>query len=296
MKTRLNAVLILFIAILLLMSCKLGNKSGLAGGSDSISLREIKPLVHTYDTLGEGLPIFYNMYLSVEMSTLFQTSGAVYKQELLNSADKITDYVTSSKKALNLGVYAVDLSYAKVFEQYETAAKYFNAMQRLAEELGIPATYFENTARRFDRNINNKDSLISIANEVYMATDKYLRENERYSAAGQIILGGWVEAIQIAVDVANSTRDINIIERLADQRVSLGNVINMLNDYADDVAIKQNLQKLKEIKPLFDSFIVKPDAKFDPASAAGKKTIQEYLLKVNEIGGKIKTIRKEIVS
>ena len=296
MKTRLNAVLIMFVSIILLMGCKQGGRYNLSGGSDSISLGDIKPLVHSYDTLGEGLPIFYNMYLSVEMSTLFQASGAVFKPELLNSADNMGDYVTSSKKALNLGVYAVDLSYSKVFEQYETASIYFSAMQKMAEELGIPADYFENTANRFERNINNKDSLITIANEVYMETDRYLRENERYSAAAQIILGGWVEAIQIAVDVAVSTRDINIIERLAEQRTSLTNVIAMLNDYADDVAINQNLQKLKQLQPLFDSFIVKLDNKFDPASASGRKIIQDYLVKVDEIGRQIKAIRKEIVS
>jgi hypothetical protein len=296
MKTRLNAVLIICLFTAVIISCKNGAKSDLAGGSDSINLGDIKPLIHNYDSTGVGLPIFYNMYLSVEMSSLFQTSGAVYKPELLNSADKITDYVTSSKKALNLGVYAVDLSYAKVFEQYETAAKYFNAMEKMAEELGIPSTYFENTAKRFDQNINNKDSLISIANEVYMATDKYLRENERYSAAAQIILGGWVEALDIAVDVANSTKSLDIIERFAEQKNSLVNVIDMLDDYSDDVAIKQNLQRLKELKPLFDALVVNVDSKFDPASASGKKVIEVYLMKVNEVGRKIKEIRKEIVS
>jgi hypothetical protein len=296
MKTRLNAVLIMCLFTCLFFSCKYGTKSDTGAGSDSINLGDIKPLIHNYDSTGVGLPIFYNMYLSVEMSSLFQTTGAVYKPELLNSAEKVSDYVTSSKKALNLGVYAVDLSYAKVFEQYETAAKYFNAMEKMAEELGIPSNYFENTAKRFDQNINNKDSLISIANEVYMATDKYLRENERYSAAAQIILGGWVEAVDIAVDVANSTKSIDIIERFAEQKTSLGNVIAMLDDYSDDVAIKQYLQRLKELKPMFDALVINVDGKFDPASASGKKTIEVYLMKVNEIGRKIKEIRKEVVS
>jgi hypothetical protein len=296
MKTRLSGSLVLIALISILFACKQSGRSGSAEGTDSISLEEIKPLVHKFDTMGEGLPIFYNMYLSVEMSSLFEASGAVFEQELLNSPDKITDYVTSSKKALNLGVYAVDLSYSKVFEQFETAGKFFNAMQRMAEELGIPSNYFENTAKRFDRNINNKDSLITIANEVYMATDNYLRENERYSAAAQIILGGWVEAVHIAADIAARTKDYDIIERLAEQRVSLTNVIKMLKSYDDDVTIKQNLQKLNQLQSLFDSFVVKVDANFNPASAEGKKTIQGYLIQVNEIGKKINQIRSEIVS
>jgi hypothetical protein len=296
MKTRLRALMLLAMMVLVVTSCKQRSKTTSTDDMDSINLGEINPLVHEYDTMSEGLPIFYNMYLSVEMSSLFQSSGAVFKQELLNSPDKMSNYVTSSKKALNLGVYAVDLSYAKVSEQLETAGRYFNAMQRMAEEMGIPSDYFKNTAERFDRNINNKDSLIKIANEVYMASDNYLRENERYAASAQIILGGWVEAIHIATSLAASTKDIGVIERLAEQRLSLANVINMLNDYSSDVEINNNLQKLKQLQPVFDSFVVEVDADFNPTTADGKKVLQEYLVKINEIGKQIRSIRSVIIS
>lgn len=296
MKTRLHAGMLLMAALFLVASCKQGIKSGSNEVLDSISLGDVEPLVHEFDTMTDGLPIFYNMYLSVEMSSLFQSSGAVFKQDLLNSPDKMSDYVTSSKKALNLGVFAVDLSYAKVSEQLEIAGRYFNAMQRMAEEMGIPASYFENTAQRFERNIDNKDSLIKIANEVYMASDNYLRENERYAASAQIILGGWVEAIHIAANVASNTKDIEIIERLSEQRISLANVINMLSEYSDNEDINKNIGKLKNLKLLFDTFIVDIDSDFDPGSAAGKKVIQNYLTKVGEISRQISSIRSEIIS
>ena len=209
------------------------------------------------DTSGVGLPIFYNMYLSVELTSLFEASGAVYRPELLNSPDKSGNYVTSSKKALNLGVYAVDLSYTKVSEQLETAGRYFNAMQRMAEEMGIPSVYFQNTAERFEKNIDSKDSLIKIANEVDTALKNYLRENERYAASAQIILGGWVEAIHIATNVAASTKDMEIIERLADQKTSLSNLINMLSDYTTLIwYVNRHLEKLKQLQPVFNSFTV----------------------------------------
>ncbi len=297
MKTLVRSGLLLIAGLaILLNSCKSDGKKGNADTMDSISLSEIKPLRHEFDTMSDGLPIFYNMYLSVEMSSLFQSSGAVFKQELLNSPDKSSNYVTSSKKALNLGVYAVDLSYAKVSEQLETAGRYFNAMQKMAEEMGIPSDYFNNTAERFDRNINNKDSLIKIANEVYMASDNYLRENERYAASAQIILGGWIEAIHIAASIASSTKDIEVIERLAEQRISLTNVINMLDEYNNDADINKNLIKLRELKPVFDSFVVNVEGDFNPASADGKKQLQEYLAKIDEIGKKIKSIRSGIIS
>lgn len=278
------------------MNCKQAAKreSGLAG-IDSVDLKETEPYISMYDTMGEGLPIFYNMYLSVEMSTLFDAAGAVFNETLLNRTDKITDYTTSSKKALNLGVYAVDLSYSKVFEQIETAGRFFNAMQKLAEELGIPADYFENTAKRFDRNINNKDSLIKIANEVYMSTDSYLKDNERYSAAAQIILGGWTEAIYIAIDIAKSTRDFDIIERLADQKYSLANLMDMLYNYDSDPVIAEYLVRLKALRNLFDTFEVKVAGDFDPASPEGKQTVNKLLLKVKEIEKPVLELRSSMV-
>jgi hypothetical protein len=292
MNKRLHAGIFLLTVLVLMMSCKSGSKVE----PGSVSLAEAEPIMHDMYTLKDGLPIFYNMYLSVEMSSLFQSSGAIFKQELLNSPDKISYYSTSSKKALNLGVYAVDLSYAKVSGQLEIAAHYFNAMQRIAEEMGIPSSYFEKTAQRFDQNINDKDSLIKIANEVYMSSDNYLRENERYSASAQIILGGWIEAIYLASNIASGTKDIEVIERLAEQRISLANVINMLNEYSDNEDINKNLEKLRKLKPVFDTFIVDIDGNFDPASPEGKKTIQAYLIKVGEISKHIGSIRAEIIS
>ena len=159
---------------------------------DSLNTEAKEIPLNPLDTAGEGLPIFYNMYLSVELSSLFESAGAVFTPELMNGVDKTNEYITSSQQAVNLGVYAVNLSYAKVFDQVETAGKYFNAMKQLSQDLGIPADYFENTVQRFERNFTNKDSLISLANEVYVATEDYLKENERYTTAALIIMGGWV--------------------------------------------------------------------------------------------------------
>ncbi|MBN2480670.1 MAG: hypothetical protein JXB19_02940 [Bacteroidales bacterium] len=295
MKSAAPVILFLLLIIIGTINCK-RNQNVISGlGIDSINLDQPVPMKYMYDTTGVGLPIFYNMYLSVELSSLFESSGAVFEQVLLNPTDKVTDYITSSKKALNLGVFAVDLSYSRVFEQLDIAASYFNAMQRMAEELGIPSNYFENTAQRFERNINNKDSLIKIANEVYMATDTYLKENERYGAASLVIIGGWVEAVYIACDVAAGTGDYDILERLAEQRYSLGNLLGMLKNYEDDVMIEKYITDLTELQPYFDSFVVKIHENFNPDSPEGRQEIQGYLDIVSKISTKVTAIRNEIV-
>jgi hypothetical protein len=295
MKQRRFFIIPATILLMLLIACKSGDRSGTDQiDLEGISLEKDTMILDSKDTVGQGLPIFYNMYLSVEMSTLFESIGAVFDADLLNSTSKIPEYITSSKKALNLGVYAVDLSYSRIFEQIEYTGRYFNAMQKLSEELGIPSDFFQNTAKKFDRNINDKDSLIIIANEVYAATDNYLKENERYSAAAQIILGGWTEAMHIAVDVANESKQIEVFERVAEQKYSLENLIDMLENHKDDEVILDYLSRLEQLRQPFSKLYEIVNADFDPSASEGKKHIETISAQITRLGKHIDEIRNEI--
>ena len=239
------------------------------------------------EELGQGIPIYYNMYLTVELSTLLENEGAQYQESLLNPVEKAKEYITSSEKAMNLGVYAVDLSYARVFEQYQKAGSYFSAMYRLSEELGIPEDYIYSTSDRLERNISNKDSLNKIANEIYVTVDEYLKENEREHASALIVLGGWVEALYIAAnvfDLDNENEDFEYMERIAEQKYSLEKLIELLEQFKYDETIAKMLTQLNELKPVFDAFQVRPD------------NVEQSVKELQAINEKINDIRRQIVT
>lgn len=285
-----------FLIVIAIVSCKPAtNKTEDAIDYQSIQTGEKEEVINSFDTVGEGLPIFYNMYLTVEMSTLFESAHAVFNQDLLNQPVKTSDYITNSKKALNLGVYAVDLSYCRIFEQFEIAGRYFNSMQKLSEELGIPADFFINTSKRFEKNINDRDSLIKIANEVYFTTDNYLRENEQYGVAAQIILGGWIEAVHIASNVALYSKDPNIIERYADQKYSLKNLLLMLSNYPEDEVIKHYVKRLNAVDNIYSTFDFNLPADLNPDSSGARKLINQALVKIRTIEKQVNAIRHEII-
>lgn len=291
-----NTIAVVLISASLLFACKSNRKSIHVIELDSINLADSIRTINPLDTVGEGLPIFYNMYLSVELSTLFESTGAIFTSELMNNTDKTSEYITSAQQAINLGVYAVDLSYTKVFDQVEIAGRYFNAMQQLSKELGIPGDYFENTAERFERNIANKDSLILLANEVYYTTEDYLKNNERYTTAAMIIMGGWVEAIHIAIDVAIESRDANIIERLIDQKYSLNNLMLMLSEHKSNEIVKEYLTKLNKLKQEFDGIDINFDADFDPSTKKGQKLIDQAVLQISEFREVVDNFRNELIN
>ena len=292
---RTTLLLMSLLLAIVLAGCKSFREKNQLIEFDSIDLSSQVIPVNPLDTTGDGLPIFYNMYLSVELSSLFESAGAVFTPELMNSIDKSSEYITSSQQAVNLGVYAVDLSYARVFDQVEMAGRYFNAMKQLAQELGIPSDYFENTVKRFERNFTNKDSLIQLANEVYVTTDEYLKENERYTAAALIIMGGWVEAIFIAVDVAVESRDANIIERLIDQKYSLNNLIMMLSEHKKNEVVAEYIKRLNHIRNEFEKIDVIFDVDFKPTSENGIKLINKAIEQIRVFGVSVNTFRKELV-
>lgn len=281
--------------ILLLQACKSGENTNQVVDLDSLDLVSAKEFVNKLDTVGAGLPIFYNMYLSVELSSLFESSGAVFNKDILNSTDRISDYITSSKKAMNLGVYAVDISYARAFSQFEVAGRYFSAMQELSEQLGIPTDYFENTAKRFETNMTDKDSLISIANEVYYETENYLKDNERFATASLVILGGWVEAINVATHVAIESQEADIIERLVDQKYSLNNLIIMLKDHDEHEVVADFVEQLQELKTVYDKVNIEFGVDFDPESEEGKKVLAENLGQIETLRAAIQKLRNQVI-
>ena len=289
-------ILGLFLLSISFTGCKKNREKKQLIDFDSISITDKQIPVNPLDTTGDGLPIFYNMYLSVELSSLFETAGAIFTPELMNNTDKISEYITSSQQAVNVGVYAVDLSYARVFDQVEMAGRYFNAMKQLAQELGIPDDYFENTVKRFERNFSDKDSLIQLANEVYVTTDEYLKENERYTTAALIILGGWVEAIHIATDVAIESRDANIIERLIDQKYSLNNLLIMLSEHKKNEVVAGYIARLNNIGNEFEKINVVFDVNFDPSKESGKKLIDKAVEQIKVFQKSVSKFRYELVN
>ena len=85
--------------------------------------------------------IFHSLPSPLELSALFKSEGMEYEKEALHQVEKRTQYVLPYEKALNLGVYGVDLSYAGLFARHQDAIEYYTTCQLLADELGMGQTF-----------------------------------------------------------------------------------------------------------------------------------------------------------
>lgn len=247
--------------------------------------------------------IFYNIYIPTEMSRLFDRVGANYYPNILNSADNISRYTSPHQIAIIIGLYGVDMSYTRIFDQAAATAKYFSTIYLLSEKLGIPSNYYQNILDAMEKYHDDKDSLTKLAGNIYEMADKFLKENEKESYAALIVLGGWIEALYIASKISEANpENMEIMDRIAEQKYSLNNLISLLSNYQDDLSITEDLLMLKQLKKSFDKFeIYYNQGNFNVDTVNKLISTKEYVVDVSpeiisEIAAIISEIRMGIVN
>ncbi len=243
--------------------------------------------------------IFYNMYLPPRMSKIFERVGANYNPSILNNPDDFARYQDPHKTAINLGIYGVDMSYVRMFDQTLLMAKYFSTIQLLTRMLDIPDEYFDDMVKGIEHSSNNRDSLIRIASEIYDRTDNYLKKNDNDAYAALIVTGGWIETMYISTRILEADPDnVEISDRIAEQKYSLNSLISLLSNYQEDISVAGDLLLLKLLKRSFDrydiyyeqdNFVLDTVNKLISASGCKTGITPEILDEITDIVGEIRT-------
>lgn len=212
------------------------------------------------DTLKEELEnegqnvVYYGTPSLIEVATIMKESGAKFSNDLLHDPSMSKNYATQNKKALNLGVYGADLTYSAMFEETQESINYLKTIKSLAEDMGMTGAFETDFLESIESNITNRDSLLDIITDFYWSADSYLMDNERSEVASLIIVGGWVESMFIACDMAqNSPKNILIKQRIGEQKLILKNLILFLGSVeSQEEDVADALAKLKEIQGIYN--------------------------------------------
>lgn len=239
-----------------------------------------------------------------QVAMLVKETAIPYNKELLNPTNKVSNYTTTFKKALNLGVYGGNLGYLNIYEQLPDAAAYFGVVKVLSNELGILNSFSEQTMKRLEANNNNKDSLMYILSNAYRDADSYLLENDRNDIGVLILAGGWVESMYIMTQTLIQKRDQQIIDRIGEQKHPLDNLIELLRPYYGKQSDEFDLflEQLVDLATIFDGVVIEytyeqptidPEKKLTTINSRSKTIISEYQL--NTITEMVEGLRAKIV-
>ena len=170
--------------------------------------------------------------LPLEAAEIFKTEGIIYDKNYLNAVENVNNYITNTQKALNFGVYGVDLSYATIFDQTQACMLYINCSKKLAEELGLTNVFDVASIERIENNIEKKDSVLSIAEQSYRKADTYLKLTQQEELAALVLTGGWIEGLYLGTRQSAKDFDNSLVkQKINAQKQSLIELINLLESF-----------------------------------------------------------------
>lgn len=212
----------------------------------------------TQEQLNTAKRIFYSLPSPLETAMLIKNAGAVYDEELLNPTGNTALYITSKSKALNLGVYSTDLSYASLFDQTQATLDYIAAAKEMADGLNILDAINEETIETLENNINNREAIIDIISETLMNSSSFLKENGLEATASVILVGGWIEGLYLATSLVEDgkLKDNKLVERIVDQKLSLDIMVNLLEQTPEDEDAMEVLEDVRALKTIFDKITI----------------------------------------
>lgn len=239
----------------------------------------------------------------IQTAFLLKNSGAAYSSELLNKVDLVSRYSTTDRKALSLGVYGADLGYATIYDQTQDAISYMAVTKRLSSELGITNLFNESMVARFEANLGNQDSLLSLVSDAFKSADGYLKSNKQNDLSVLILAGGWIETLHFATNLAGSSDNQAIKDRIGEQKITIKNLINLLLPFQEKAGITELVNKLNELRDIYQDIefkytYVSPDTDEENKTTTinSLSTVTMSNEQLSEISTKVDEIRNSIIN
>ena len=217
---------------------------------------------------------------SFEVTQMLNNIGISYILGLSNPVTNVDRYFTEKSKALNLGVYGADLSYASTYHMKQDVMLYLEATKKLTDDLEISSAFNETLVESIEKTLDNKEELIEIITNSFNNTYDFLYQNGKASLSLLVISGSWIEGLFLTTHVsANVYHNYEIVKIIHGQKESLKKLLDILNEYKEDQIIQEFLNDLTPLKEIYDSI--------------GETLTEEQ---VNEISTAVETLREKIVA
>lgn len=252
MRTKFRIIPVIIAASFLLASCS-SNKDN-SGAVSNVDSALIAADTMAYNELADFKFAFTiaNLPSPLNVISTIYTTEVPFDNTLLNPTSNEEKYLSSYKRAINYGIYGVDMAYIAFYGNKQDLFDYYSTAGKLAENLNIHET-FEKFTDRFKNNYDNKDSIMVIVDQAYVETDKFLRTNSRLEIASFILAGSFIESLYIGSglmkDQDNSGVYKSSFEKIYEQKLVLNNLAELFTQFKDKDAaeVGANLLVIKKV-------------------------------------------------
>lgn len=261
------------------------------------------------DSVAANVPVakeetYYGLLTPVEICVIFERLAVPYNNASLNPASNRDLYLSTSKAAINTGIYGVDFGYLKLFGIGQGVIDYMMTIREMCNKLGIPDAMLIEPIKRVRNDMTEIDTITSLMKSAYTDMENHLRQTGRESTAGLMVMGGWVEAMFIATQLVYNPAnpDAEVVQKIAEQKYALTSLLSFMKNYYDDPVVVYYTKKLKYLKSFFDTFDIyfeKGDLEIDTAKQVLRSsgaTMTVTIDTLNRIREYISRLRTEMVT
>jgi hypothetical protein len=235
--------------VLLMASCGTGPKDQKANEEAADTINQELTLTP------EAKNMLYELPTPFEVTQMLQDAKAGYIFDITNPIDNVGKYVTERSKAVNLGIYSADLAYSATYNQIDNTNQFLRCTNQLADALGIAGVYHPDLVEQVKSFANDKDSLVALVSDIFVATNDFLSKNNRNQVAVYIATGAFIEGLYLATSLNAFAEDnTQIATVILDQTGNYDKLVTVLELYKDDAAMKPVVEEILKLKPLFTDF------------------------------------------
>lgn len=232
----------------------------------------------------------------MQIANAIKTTNAAYSESFLlplNNDDAATSDYT---KTLVLGMCAVDLGYATVYEQKQTSINYFSSSVKTADELKIMGPIDPGIIKRYKENINNQDSLTSYTLSTFKKIHANLLSNNRTEDAYLILTGSFIEGLYLSGKIYEKGKDKNLVNVIGQQKIFLESLTKLLPQYNDKKEIADLIIQLNDLKSIFDHVEITYKSSSNEPNSKEMLPVDISDETLNQIIYKITTIRNSLIN
>jgi hypothetical protein len=197
------------------------NSRAITGNKERDLLKALKP----------GKSVELQSLSPAKFAELLHRADVPYMSGITHFAGDASRYISRRSKALNLGIYEADLSYAIIYGQNTDAMMYLQASRQLMDELNISCTLDRSFTGLIGTDHDNKNAAIKLLSDSFYGMHGSLNEHNRDDLSLLVMTGNWIEVMyltsQIAVKARGNTRMSDIIMH---HEEPLGIILSMMED------------------------------------------------------------------
>jgi hypothetical protein len=195
----------------------------------------------------------YPLPTSVEVIRMLTQLEVGYIIGIANPVENTKKYFSSTTRAINLGVYGADLSYASLYNIQQEVINYLNAIRSLSNELNMSKIYNEELYEKIKKNFDNRDELVKILTFAFNDTYSYLSENDQQPLALLVVGGAWVEGMYLTTHVSEAAYQVAGISKvLLEQKKSFELFLEITKPYATDPSLSDFIKLLDPVKKVYE--------------------------------------------